>query len=164
MRGMCRSFDHIGNWMQSIKQHNTSDDLQVVLVGNKADLVAERVVTQEQAQSLADSFGIRQFGPVPQPAPPPTTLLRCGSANAPGRAGLRLTRELLRWRRVFRVLGQDRGQRRRRLPQPGPVREPRCTAERQPLPSRACAVSTAIGMPPPSFFPFGICPHLSAAR
>jgi hypothetical protein len=138
--------------MQSIKQHNTSDDLQVVLVGNKADLVAERVVTQEQAQSLADSFGIRQFGPVPQPAPPPTTLLRCGSANAPGRAGLRLTRELLRC------------QRRRRLPQPGPVREPRCTAERQPLPSRACAVSTAIGMPPPSFFPFGICPHLSAAR
>eukprot|EP01048_Picozoa_sp_COSAG05_P020056 COSAG05_NODE_3314_length_2156_cov_3.113272_1_plen_100_part_00 len=27
------SFDHIGNWMQSIKQHNTSADLFISLVG-----------------------------------------------------------------------------------------------------------------------------------
>ena len=43
--------------MQSIRQHNTSADLNVVLVGNKLDKEAERVISAEQGQAVATEFG-----------------------------------------------------------------------------------------------------------
>ena len=55
------SFEHIGSWMQSIKQHNTSNELYIVLVGNKIDKEADRVVKTEEGKAMADSFGIRFY-------------------------------------------------------------------------------------------------------
>ena len=61
--------------MQSIKQHNTSDELYIVLVGNKIDKEADRVVKTEEGKAMADSFGIRFYecsasASGPPPAPP----------------------------------------------------------------------------------------------
>ena len=47
--------------MQSIKQHNTSNELYIVLVGNKIDKEADRVVKTEEGKAMADSFGIRFY-------------------------------------------------------------------------------------------------------
>ena len=45
------SFEHIGSWMQSIKQHNTSDELYIVLVGNKVDKEGDRAVETAEGQT-----------------------------------------------------------------------------------------------------------------
>ena len=55
------SFEHIGSWMQSIKQHNTSNELYIVLVGNKIDKEGDRSVGTEEGKEMAESFGIRFF-------------------------------------------------------------------------------------------------------
>ena len=45
------SFEHIGSWMQSIKQHNTSDELYIVLVGNMVDKEGDRAVETAEGQT-----------------------------------------------------------------------------------------------------------------
>uniref|UniRef100_A0A2C9JZT8 Uncharacterized protein n=1 Tax=Biomphalaria glabrata TaxID=6526 RepID=A0A2C9JZT8_BIOGL len=51
------SFQNIGTWMKDAR-HYASDQCTLLLVGNKSDLVKERVVTFEAAQSFADSVGL----------------------------------------------------------------------------------------------------------
>jgi Ras-related protein Rab-1A len=43
------SFDNIKMWLQEIDQHG-SNDMKKLLVGNKCDLTAERVVSHEKAK------------------------------------------------------------------------------------------------------------------
>ena len=47
--------------LKSIKQHNTSNELFISLVGNKVDRVDDRMISAEQGKALADSFGIEYF-------------------------------------------------------------------------------------------------------
>uniref|UniRef100_A0A2C9LZP0 SOCS box domain-containing protein n=1 Tax=Biomphalaria glabrata TaxID=6526 RepID=A0A2C9LZP0_BIOGL len=51
------SFQNIGTWMKDAR-HYASDQCTLLLVGNKSDLVKERVVSFEAAQSFADSVGL----------------------------------------------------------------------------------------------------------
>jgi Ras-related protein Rab-8A len=48
------TFNNITNWIKEIKS-NTSDDLEIVLIGNKSDLIDKRQVSTDEGQSLADS-------------------------------------------------------------------------------------------------------------
>ncbi len=54
------SFNNINNWMVQISQHA---DLAVnkILIGNKADMLDSKVVSTEEAQALADKYGIPFF-------------------------------------------------------------------------------------------------------
>jgi len=52
------TFTNISRWMKEIKS-STSEDLEIILVGNKIDLLNNRQVTTEQGQMLADSYNIR---------------------------------------------------------------------------------------------------------
>ncbi len=48
-----KSFQSIDNWLKRI-QENAYEDVPIILVGNKADLVSDRKVTKEQGQKKAD--------------------------------------------------------------------------------------------------------------
>jgi small GTP-binding protein len=52
------SFNQTRQWMQSI-QENMSDPVAVIFVGNKCDM--ERTVLKEEAQELANEFGVEYF-------------------------------------------------------------------------------------------------------
>eukprot|EP00049_Salpingoeca_infusionum_P000513 m.40394 g.40394 ORF g.40394 m.40394 type:complete len:205 (+) comp10435_c0_seq2:423-1037(+) len=48
-------FQNVRSWLKTATD-NATEDLSLVLVGNKADLQAERQVTAEEGQQLADEF------------------------------------------------------------------------------------------------------------
>ncbi|CAL5066604.1 unnamed protein product [Urochloa decumbens] len=50
----------IRNWIRNIEQH-ASDNVNKILVGNKVDMDAKRVVSTAQGQKLADEYGIKFF-------------------------------------------------------------------------------------------------------
>lgn len=52
------TFEHVTDWMDSIKA-NTTSDIPVVLIGNKCDL--EKTVKVEDAETLAREFGVPLF-------------------------------------------------------------------------------------------------------
>ena len=52
------SFERIGYWMEEIRS-GAKNEVCVVLVGNKSDLVDERVVSIDEGRQLAESFGIK---------------------------------------------------------------------------------------------------------
>ncbi|KAF1881128.1 hypothetical protein Lal_00023161 [Lupinus albus] len=55
------SFNNIRNWIRNIEQH-ASDNVNKILVGNKADLVvSKRAVPTSRGQALADEHGIKFF-------------------------------------------------------------------------------------------------------
>ena len=54
------SFDHVIGWMRDIKTR-APPDCDIVLCGNKSDLVDERVVTYEEGKQLADEYGVQFF-------------------------------------------------------------------------------------------------------
>jgi len=51
------SFDHVEEWLNEVERH-ASDSTSKLLVGNKADLVDEKQVSEEVAQRFADKLGI----------------------------------------------------------------------------------------------------------
>ena len=51
------SFNNVRNWVESLNTHADKNAARV-LVGNKIDLVDDRQVTQQEAQALADQYGI----------------------------------------------------------------------------------------------------------
>lgn len=51
------SFDAIRTWADDIDRY-ARENVPTLLVGNKSDLAAERVVSTEQGQDLADSMGM----------------------------------------------------------------------------------------------------------
>jgi small GTP-binding protein len=53
-----KSFDKIINWVDSIKENSDTQNVEILLVGNKIDMVNERVVTFDEGNDLAKNFGI----------------------------------------------------------------------------------------------------------
>ncbi|CDS41702.1 Rab3 [Echinococcus multilocularis] len=54
------SFNAVRDWVTQIKTYSW-DNAQVVLVGNKSDLAAERQITAERGRALADTLGLKFF-------------------------------------------------------------------------------------------------------
>merc|ERR1712238_97439 len=52
-----RSFESIRNWISQIRQH-ADVHVNKILVGNKCDMLDEKVVSTEEGQKLAKEFGI----------------------------------------------------------------------------------------------------------
>jgi Ras-related protein Rab-8A len=52
-----RSFESIRNWISQIQQH-ADVHVNKILVGNKCDMLDEKVVSTEEGQKLAKEFGI----------------------------------------------------------------------------------------------------------
>ena len=50
------TFTNIENWLKTVST-NSSENVVVILVGNKTDLT-ERTVTQEEAEAVAEKHGI----------------------------------------------------------------------------------------------------------
>lgn len=53
-----KSFEHIQVWYEEIKEHAT-DGVSIILVGNKCDLVKERVISKQQGEELAAKFNMK---------------------------------------------------------------------------------------------------------
>ncbi|TVU41308.1 hypothetical protein EJB05_14814 [Eragrostis curvula] len=51
---------YIRNWIRNIEQH-ASDNVNKILVGNKVDMDAKRVISTAQGQKLADEYGMQFF-------------------------------------------------------------------------------------------------------
>jgi len=51
------SFDHVEEWLNEVERH-ANESTSKLLVGNKADLVDEKQVSEEVAQRFADKLGI----------------------------------------------------------------------------------------------------------
>jgi len=54
------SYDHINSWMQDLQKNSKSKVHKIYLIGNKIDL-PERKISQEQGQTLADSYGLKYY-------------------------------------------------------------------------------------------------------
>lgn len=54
------SFKNIRNWIKNIENH-AADNVEKLLVGNKCDMVGEKVVEKSQGLSLAEEYGIPFF-------------------------------------------------------------------------------------------------------
>lgn len=52
-----KSFDDIHSWYSNVQQH-ASENVVLILVGNKSDMNDKRVISTEQGQALADELGI----------------------------------------------------------------------------------------------------------
>lgn len=55
-----RSFESIRNWISQIQQH-ADVHVNKILVGNKCDMLDEKVVSTEEGQKLASEFGMLFF-------------------------------------------------------------------------------------------------------
>merc|ERR1711906_51853 len=55
-----RSFESIRNWITQIQQH-ADVHVNKILVGNKCDMLDEKVVSTEEGQKLAREFGMDCF-------------------------------------------------------------------------------------------------------
>jgi GTPase SAR1 family protein len=60
-----QSFDNIQRWKQEVTEGSNSNTsgtpVTFIMVGTKTDLTAERVVSPEQAASLAERIGVKYF-------------------------------------------------------------------------------------------------------
>lgn len=52
------SFAHLQSWLEEVRRQGT-DNMSVLLVGNKADLAADREVTREEAEQFAAANGLK---------------------------------------------------------------------------------------------------------
>ena len=53
-----RSFESIRNWISQIQQH-ADVSVNKILVGNKCDIIEEKVVSTAEGKALADEYGIQ---------------------------------------------------------------------------------------------------------
>jgi Ras-related protein Rab-1A len=51
------SFDHVGDWLKEVNRY-AAEGTAKLLVGNKCDRTADRVVSEAQAQEFANELGI----------------------------------------------------------------------------------------------------------
>jgi Ras-related protein Rab-1A len=52
------SFNNVKQWLHEIDRYAARNNVNKLLVGNKSDLTAKRVVSTEQGKEFADSLGI----------------------------------------------------------------------------------------------------------
>jgi Ras-related protein Rab-8A len=55
-----QSFQNIRNWIRNIEQH-AADNVDKILIGNKCDMISEKVVETSRGQELADEYDIKFF-------------------------------------------------------------------------------------------------------
>ncbi len=56
------SFNNVRNWVRQVEAHtNGRENVEAVLIGNKADLEDRRVIDPEQGRELATEFGMEFF-------------------------------------------------------------------------------------------------------
>lgn len=53
-----QSFLSIRNWLDQLKTHAYTEQPDVILCGNKADLVDQRVISEQQAKDVASKYGL----------------------------------------------------------------------------------------------------------
>lgn len=52
----CRkTFENLPNWMEDVRRERGNDSM-VVIIGNKSDLVEERKVTSQEAETLREKY------------------------------------------------------------------------------------------------------------
>ena len=54
------SFNNVKNWVRQIELH-ASQNVEKVLIGNKADWLEKKVVSREMGESLAREYGMKFF-------------------------------------------------------------------------------------------------------
>ena len=55
-----KSFDDLDLWIKDLKS-NSSPDIKIFLIGNKADLAEERVISKEMAEKIKEDYEIDYF-------------------------------------------------------------------------------------------------------
>ncbi|CAD8209011.1 unnamed protein product [Paramecium pentaurelia] len=55
------SFEHVEDWLESIKDNIDTNTVSIVLVGNKSDLDELRQITKDQGQTLANKHNLNFF-------------------------------------------------------------------------------------------------------
>ena len=56
------SFNNVRNWVRQVEAHtNGRENIECVLIGNKADLTDKKMVDAEQGAALAKEFGMAFF-------------------------------------------------------------------------------------------------------
>ena len=55
-----KSFDDIDLWIKDLKT-NSSPDIKIFLIGNKADLEEQRVINKEQAEKCKEDYDLDYF-------------------------------------------------------------------------------------------------------
>ncbi|XP_010007458.1 PREDICTED: ras-related protein Rab-27B-like, partial [Nestor notabilis] len=53
-----QSFLNVRNWMSQLQANAYCESPDIVLLGNKGDLLHQREVTEKQAKELAEKYGI----------------------------------------------------------------------------------------------------------
>jgi GTPase SAR1 family protein len=54
------SINNVSYWIKNMKEH-APENVYVILVGNKCDLVEKRVVSAEQAEQIAEQHDLKYF-------------------------------------------------------------------------------------------------------
>lgn len=54
------SFQNVAYWLKKVKKHG-DENVEIILLGNKIDLINDKAVQSEEAEALAASFGIQYF-------------------------------------------------------------------------------------------------------
>lgn len=54
------SFHNVTYWLKKIKKHG-DENVDIILMGNKIDLINDVVVEREEAERLAEAYGIKYF-------------------------------------------------------------------------------------------------------
>ena len=55
-----KSFDDVDLWLKDLKS-NSSPDIKIFLIGNKADLEDKRVISKEQAENFKNEYDLDLF-------------------------------------------------------------------------------------------------------
>ena len=55
-----KSFDDLDLWIKDLKS-NSSPDIKIFLIGNKADLAEERVISKEMAEKIKEDYDLDFF-------------------------------------------------------------------------------------------------------
>ena len=56
-----QSFQNIRNWIRNIEQH-AADNVDKILIGNKCDMMSEKLVETARGQALAEEYGQATIG------------------------------------------------------------------------------------------------------
>ena len=57
---LIESFQNVKNWIKQVKEEVT-DKVSIILVGNKIDMENQRVVSKEEGEKMAASYGLKFF-------------------------------------------------------------------------------------------------------
>lgn len=54
------SFKNVEYWLKKIKKHG-DEHAEILLLGNKIDLINDRVITEEESQALAEAYSVSHY-------------------------------------------------------------------------------------------------------